>query len=127
MSYADALGIEVEIGAGGPVLRMPYADDLLGRPGFLHGGAIAGLIELAATAALRHELGDVAVERLATLTVGIDYLRGGQPVETRATATVVKLGRRVANLAVEAWQEDRARPIAAARVTVRIHRGDARS
>ncbi|WP_375429138.1 PaaI family thioesterase, partial [uncultured Sphingomonas sp.] len=45
--YADLLGIEVERGEGAPVLMMPFADDVIGRPGFLHGGAISGLLEMA--------------------------------------------------------------------------------
>ena len=121
-SYPEALGIEIETGEDGPVLRMPFTQNLLGRPNFLHGGAMAGLIELTAQAALRHALADQAVERLSPLTVTVDYLRGGKPEEARAAARVLRAGRRIANVAVEIWQEDRSRPIAAARVTVRITR-----
>ena len=121
-TYADALGLETEPGDGAPVLRMPFAETLVGRPGFLHGGAIAGLLEIAAVAALRHALGPGDDARLTTATVTVDYLRSGQPTETRATAHIVRLGRRVANVSAEAWQEDRARPIAAARVNILIAR-----
>ena len=34
------------------VFVMPFHDDVVGRPGFLHGGAIAGLLEFAAFTAL---------------------------------------------------------------------------
>ena len=40
--------------------RMPFGDKVLGRPGFLHGGAIAGLLEFAAIGTLLRELGDDA-------------------------------------------------------------------
>ena len=42
--YAHLLGVTVEPGDEAPTLVMPFADDVLGRPGFLHGGAIAGLL-----------------------------------------------------------------------------------
>ncbi|NWM98556.1 PaaI family thioesterase, partial [Escherichia coli] len=50
--YAELLGLTVEPGAQAPVLVMPFGDGVLGRPGFLHGGAIGGLLEMAAVGAL---------------------------------------------------------------------------
>jgi acyl-coenzyme A thioesterase PaaI-like protein len=41
-------------------------------------------------------------------------LRSGRAVDTFAAGRVTKQGRRVANVRVEAWQDDPARPIAAA-------------
>ena len=41
---------------------MPFHDDVVGRPGFLHGGAIAGLLEFAAFTALAARIGDDAVD-----------------------------------------------------------------
>jgi acyl-coenzyme A thioesterase PaaI-like protein len=38
----------------------------------------------------------------------------GKPVDTHAAAVITKRGRRVINVRAEAWQEDRARPIATA-------------
>jgi len=49
-----------------------------------------------------------------TIDIAVDYLRSGRPVDTFARAILAKPGRRVANLRVEAWQDERARPIAAA-------------
>ncbi len=42
----------------------------------------------------------------------MEYLRSGRPLTTYARATVKKVGRRVANVHVEAWQEQRDAPIA---------------
>ena len=47
------------------------------------------------------------------IDVTVDYLRSGRPVDTYARAQIKRLGRRVANVHVEAWQEARDRPIAA--------------
>ena len=50
-----------------------------------------------------------------TIDVTIEYLRPGRPVTTYARADVRKIGRRIANVHVEAWQEARASPVAALR------------
>ena len=43
--YARFLGIDtLRSGEGETLYVMPFADVVLGRPGYLHGGAIAGLL-----------------------------------------------------------------------------------
>lgn len=119
--YADLLGASVERDAtGAAIVAMPFADDVLGRPGFLHGGAIGGLLDLAARTALRDAVGAGAGIEMVTLTV--DYRRGGRDAITHAAGTVTRLGGRIANVDAAAWQDDRARPIATARLTFTIER-----
>ncbi len=121
--YADLLGATLERAAdGSPILVLPFTDHVVGRPGFLHGGAIAGLLELAALAALRHALADDAVG-IKPVTVTVDYRRGGRAQETRAAGTVTRLGTRIANVEAVAWQDDQTRPIAAARLNCLLERG----
>ena len=56
--YARFLGIRTERSEAGELLFvMPFGDVVLGRPGYLHGGAIAGLLEFAAFGALYEALG----------------------------------------------------------------------
>jgi acyl-coenzyme A thioesterase PaaI-like protein len=92
---------------------MPFNDDVVGRPGFLHGGAIAGLLEFAAFTALSRALDDVAVT-MKPITVTVDYMRGGTPRDTYAEALIERLGKRMANrslrLARRARQADRLGP-----------------
>lgn len=124
--YAQLLGLAVEPGgvepgaAGAPVLLMPFADAVVGRPGFLHGGAIAGLLEMAAIAALAQALeaegAPTPLARIKPVNVTVDFMRGGRDKPTRAAGVVTRLGSRVANVEATAWQDDRARPIAAARM-----------
>ena len=97
---------------------MPFADGLLGRPGFLHGGAIAGLLENTAWVTVLEALPDDA--RIKPISVTVDFLRGGAMVETHAEAEIVRLGRRIANVIVTAWQDDRSRPIATANLKMMI-------
>jgi uncharacterized protein (TIGR00369 family) len=113
--YARTLGIEIASeGADTPELSLPFSPDVVGRPGFLHGGAIAGLLEFAAMAALRHALADEGVG-IEPVTSTIDYLRGGRDKTTFAAGRVTRFGTRVANVEAFAWQDARDQPIAAAR------------
>lgn len=121
--YAELLGVTLETAPdGSPLLSLPFADHVVGRPGFLHGGAIAGLLEVAAIAALRHALAAEGGGRIKPVTVTVDYMRGGRERPTLAAGTVTRLGKRVANVEAVAWQEDHARPIAAARLNYLIER-----
>jgi uncharacterized protein (TIGR00369 family) len=121
--YARLLGLEEEPQADGPpLLVMPFADPVLGRPGFLHGGAITGLLEMAAIVALRHALADEGGGRIKPVNVTVDFMRGGRDKPTRAAGVVERLGTRVANVDATAWQDDRAKPIARARMNFLIVR-----
>jgi acyl-coenzyme A thioesterase PaaI-like protein len=100
---------------------MPFQYLLIGSPGRLHGGTVAGLMEIAAIFAVRDALaGEAAL--LKPVNVSVDYLREGAPEDTFAEAIIQRLGRRVANVRVEAWQSDRTRLIAAARTNMLILR-----
>ena len=121
--YAELLGAMLEVGDdGAPLIVMPFGEDVVGRPGFLQGGAISGLLEVAAIAALRHALAEEGGARVKPINVTVDFMRGGRDHVTRAAGTITRLGTRVANVEAVAWQEDRARPIAAARMNYLIER-----
>lgn len=125
--YAEVLKAALERAEDGtPVMLMPFHEGVLGRPGFLQGGAISGLLEVAAIAALRHALEEEGPEagtsRIKPINVTIDFMRGGRDRDTRAAGTITRLGKRVANVEAFAWQDDRAKPIAAARMNYLIER-----
>jgi len=114
--YAELLRLRSETGDdGAPLFIMPFHDDVVGRPGFLHGGAIAGLLEFAAFATLRQALGGRSAT-MKPINVTVDYMRAGHPLDTFAAATIERLGGRIANVEAQAWQKDRAEPIAAAQM-----------
>ncbi|KQM38965.1 PaaI family thioesterase [Sphingomonas sp. Leaf10] len=120
--YAELLGLTLDTDdAGHPIVTMAFADDLLGRPGFVHGGAIGGMLEMAAWVALRHALG-TAEATIKPINVTIDYMRGGRERTTWAAGSVTRLGARIANVSATAWQDDRDRPIAAARLNYLLRR-----
>lgn len=120
--YATLIGATLEWEDDAPVLVMPFSDAVLGRPGFLHGGAISGLMEMAAIAALRHALADEGGGRIKPVNVTVDFMRGGRDKPTRAAGVVTRLGTRVANVEAVAWQDERAKPIAAARMNYLLAR-----
>ena len=121
--YARLLDLSVMTRDDGDLVIMPFSNDVLGRPGFLHGGAIAGLLEFAAFTALAKALGG---ERAAMkpVTITVDYMRGGAEAlgDTYAAALIERLGKRIANVEAFAWQQDRAKPIAAARINFLLER-----
>ena len=110
--YARFLSVRLEAGDGGPVAVLPFDPKLIGNPILpaLHGGVVASFLELAALARL-----DAEGKRARTIDITVDYLRPARPVTFYAEARILKLGRRAANLAVEAWQDDRDSPVAALR------------
>ena len=119
--YAQLLGLRIDDDDGECRLVMPFHDDVVGRPGFLHGGAIAGLLEFAAFTTLARAIGDEAVG-MKPITVTVDYLRGGGPHDTFAAAQILRLGNRMANVEAMAWQSDRTAPIAGARLNFLLER-----
>jgi uncharacterized protein (TIGR00369 family) len=119
--YAELLGLRTERMEDGALLWvMPFREEVVGRPGFLHGGAIAGLLEFAALGTLYEALGPGATAR--PINVSVDFMRGGTDHDTFAAAVVTRLGSRVANVEAHAWQQDRDRPIAAARMNLLLRR-----
>jgi uncharacterized protein (TIGR00369 family) len=120
--YAQLLNLRAETDVdGAPMFVMPFHDDVVGRPGFLHGGAIAGLLEFAAFSALRYALGESHTV-MKPINVTVDYMRAGQPLETFAAATIERLGARIANVEAYAWQKERTSPIAAAQMNFLLER-----
>jgi acyl-coenzyme A thioesterase PaaI-like protein len=103
---------------------------VLGRPGYVHGGALAGLLEFAAYGALYEALGlgDLGSEAgtggvtIKPVNVTVQYMRGAAQHDTIAAATITRLGKRVANVEAHAWQLDRAKPVAAAQMNVLLRR-----
>ncbi|HEY9554020.1 PaaI family thioesterase [Allosphingosinicella sp.] len=121
--YARLLGLSMNRGDGGELVWvMPFREQVVGRPGYLHGGAIAGLLEFAALGTLYDALGSREGVIVKPINVTVDFMRGGIDHETYASAVVTRLGNRVANVEAHAWQQDREKPIAAAHMNLLLRR-----
>lgn len=115
-AYARSLGITVVGEEGGlPLLSVDFGPNVEGRPQHFHGGATAGLLETAGYAALRTVLHKEGRQvGMKPINITVQYLSAGKSRPTFALGRITRLGRRNANITVEAWQDDRERPIASA-------------
>lgn len=113
--YAKFLGVQAEADDQGLVLVLPFSPHLIGNTALpaLHGGVIGAVMELSAIGQLTLDHPRAAPHQ--TIDVTIEYLRPGRPLTTYVRADLRKVGRRIANIQVEAWQEDPQKPIAALR------------
>jgi uncharacterized protein (TIGR00369 family) len=116
--YARFLGLRMELAGDEMTAILPFAPHLVGNPILpaLHGGVIGAFMELTALAQLL--VADAAGGRTLArqprpIDVSVEYLRSGRPQDTFARAQITRMGRRIANVRVEAWQEARLSPIAA--------------
>lgn len=111
--YAQFLGVRAELAGDEMTLIMPFAERLVGNVKLpaLHGGVVGAFMEMTALAQLSISVG--LARQARPIDVTVEYLRSGRPVTSFARAQIKRVGRRVANVHVEAWQEARARPIAA--------------
>jgi uncharacterized protein (TIGR00369 family) len=111
--YAQFLGVRAELAGDEMTLIMPFDEKLVGNVSLpaLHGGVVGAFLEMTALAQLSISVG--LARQARPIDVTVEYLRSGRPVTSFARAEIKRIGRRVANVHVEAWQEVRARPIAA--------------
>ena len=114
--YARFLGLSATLEGDALVTTMTYGAHQIGNPALpaLHGGTLGALLESAAIFELLWRAETVVLPKTITLT--IDYLRSAAPKDTHAVATITRQGKRVVNARVEAWQDDRNKPVASANV-----------
>jgi len=114
MPYCGYLGLRAVLEGDDLIIRLPFKEALIGNPKIraLHGGVTGGMLESTAILKLVWTRDSVDVPKIIGIT--IDYLRGPRPIDTFARAKITKMGRRVASVHVEAWQQDPDRPIAIA-------------
>ncbi len=113
--YAQLIGIEIVDSGEGPSFKLVQKDSNIGNPILpaIHGGVIGGFMELSAAL---HLLVSQSVPKFPKIIdFSLDYLRAGQNRDTFVECDVTRLGGRVANVEVHAWQTSRDKPIALAR------------
>ncbi|MGE0547829.1 MAG: PaaI family thioesterase [Kofleriaceae bacterium] len=112
--YAKFLGLTANKDGDELVTSLRFADHLIGNRSLsaLHGGTLGALLESAAIFELLWRSESNVLPKTITLT--IDYLRVGASIDTHARGIVTRHGKRVTNVRVEAWQTDRATPVATA-------------
>ena len=113
--YAKFIGMRAELAGDEMTAILPFSDHIVGNPMLpaIHGGVLGAFMEMTALAQL--SVAEPLKRQPRTIDVSIEYLRTGRPLTTFARAQIKRVGRRIANVHVEAWQEQRAAPIAALR------------
>jgi acyl-coenzyme A thioesterase PaaI-like protein len=128
--YNQFIGVSFDRLGDELTARMPFKEPLVGNPFLpaIHGGVTGAFLEITALTQLAWdsawaflEAGGEEADRILegsfppipkTIDITVDYLRSGRPRDTFARARVQKAGRRVTHVHVEAWQDNRDRPIA---------------
>ena len=112
--YCRWMGLSIRHVGGELLGLLTYSDMLIGNAALpaLHGGTLGALLESTAIFQLLWDAETVVLPK--TIDITVDYLRTGRAADSWARAVLTRQGRRVANVRVEAWQEDRTRPIAIA-------------
>ncbi|WP_448108886.1 PaaI family thioesterase [Pseudomonas azerbaijanoccidentalis] len=118
--YATLIGVECSRVGDELLFRLPANKDNIGNPLLpaIHGGVIAGFMELSAALHLLIATGSPGVPKI--IDFSLDYLRAGQFRDTWARCQVCRQGRRVANVAITAWQSIEGEPIATARAHFKL-------
>lgn len=110
--YAQFLGVRAELAGDEMTAILPFAPHLIGNPMLpaIHGGVLGAFMEMTALAQLSILQG--LSRQPKPIDISVEYLRSARGLTTYARADIRKVGRRIANVHVEAWQDTRATPIA---------------
>ncbi|WP_133407367.1 PaaI family thioesterase [Parashewanella tropica] len=113
--YAKWIGMDVERFGYELVFRLPAKDSNIGNPVLpaIHGGVIAGFMEMSAIVQLMVFMHTEKVPKIVDFS--IDYLRAGYHKDTFVECHITRQGRRVANVNINCWQSSRKQLIATAR------------
>jgi uncharacterized protein (TIGR00369 family) len=103
--FARLIGIKLEsVEPGHAVLSMEVRDELRQNHGVVHGGAIASLIDSSMAFAIIPLLSEN--ERTTTVDLTIHYLRPLLQGTARASARVLRAGRRVITVSAELFDHE---------------------
>jgi uncharacterized protein (TIGR00369 family) len=101
--FYDFLGLAVDLREDTAVVRLPYRPELGNSRDHVHGGAIATLLDAAASRAVR--LANPRAAGVATINVTVSYLRPGVKTLT-AEARVINNGGTIAVAESQARTEE---------------------
>jgi len=100
-------------------LRLPFRPEITTVGDVVHGGAIASLVDVAATAAVWSGADLATTQRGTTIGFTLNFLAAGRGQDLLATATVIQRGRTICVCEVDVRGVDGS-PVARALVTYKI-------
>ena len=101
--YAQYLGVRAELAGDEMTAILPFASHLIGNPMLpaIHGGVLGAFMEMTALAQLSILQG--LSRQPKPIDISVEYLRSARGLTTYARADIRQIGRRIANVHVEAW------------------------
>jgi uncharacterized protein (TIGR00369 family) len=113
--YANFIGVSITQDQQGWLFTLASESSNVGNPisPALHGGVIAGFMEVAAALAQMLTSQDPTLPKI--INFSIDYVRSAGVEPTYARCNIVRQGKRIANVTVLSWQTNKLEPIATAR------------
>ena len=118
------LGLKVlELEPGMCKMIIPYREEFLGdfRARRWHGGMISLAMDSVGGACAATQLTSVE-DKLATIDLRVDYLRGTRPSDLVVVAKVIRTGNRIISCDMEAWQENEELHVANGRAMFSVYR-----
>ncbi|PYS89506.1 MAG: thioesterase [Acidobacteria bacterium] len=104
VAYARLLGLElVEVARGTALLALMVRPDLTRMEGIMHGGALASLMDTASAFAVLSLL--APAEATITVDLTLHFLRPVSSGRVKARARVLRAGRSLVTVAIEATNE----------------------
>jgi acyl-coenzyme A thioesterase PaaI-like protein len=103
----DVTGIQEGGAQGCRRAWLPFQPELGGRPGFLHGGAIAGFLSELCDEVLKDR-----GKPFRSLSSSVQFLRGAREATLFAEAGALHVGAASATIQARAWQDSADRPVA---------------
>ncbi len=121
--FARFLDIQAAVDERGVLVTLPIRDQLIGNVMLpaMHGGCVAAFLEIACQLQVAHETGLIAPAR--TIDISVEYLRPARRETTYARARIRRLGRRVATIHAEAWQQEEDKPVCLLQSHLRLPSG----
>jgi acyl-coenzyme A thioesterase PaaI-like protein len=113
--YARLIGMScIPIGSS-LLFTLPPNRDNIGNASLpaLHGGVIAGFMEMSASLHILLTQNTTTVPKVVDFA--IDYLSPGRLLESYAECRVIRQGNKIINVSVTAWQDYKEKPMATAR------------
>lgn len=126
--HAEGIGLTlIEIGEGTALLKVPYADHLIGDPEtrIVHGGVVTSLLDNACGVAVSSRTKQFG--NIATLDLRIDYMKPATPdLDIFAWTECYRATKSIAFVRGVAFHTDKADPIASCTAAFMLGTTDAR-
>ena len=119
-SFSSWLGVSAIHEGDQLLLLMRFAEHHIGNEMIraIHGGVMASFLECTASAVFSQMIGSSVL--LRALNSDVAFLRSTSDRDTYADVKVLRHGRRLATLEVNAWQDDVNRPVASGRFNFQV-------